>query len=80
MSGIVLYPVDLRSVCYLFLFYFRNCRQNKKLGAEKFSQYRAENLTEWDYKETEHSDRELWEERIAHYTSLREGMTLSHRS
>ncbi len=50
------------------------------LGAEKFSRYLAERLTEWGYKETEYSDRELWENRIAHYTSLREGITLSPQS
>lgn len=47
------------------------------LGAEKFSQYLAGKLTEWGYIETKNSDRELWEERIAHYSALRDSITLS---
>ena len=50
------------------------------LGAEKFSDYLSEKLIEWGYKETENSDRELWEERTAHYHSLRDSMTPSPQS
>lgn len=46
------------------------------LGAEKFSKYLAEKLTEWGYEKTENSDEELWKTRIEYYDTQRKSFTL----